>query len=189
MLSDADPALLAAALDGSERAARELVRRHGARLHACALRLVGDAGAAEEVVQDVFDQLLRHGDGFREESALGTWLYAVTLNRCRDVLRRASFAAARSAQPVSPHLADGALDPLERAERRDRAERINGAMNAMPADMREVIALRFASDLSYEQIAAVLECPPGTVASRLHRALRRLGQELHAIGLTKENVQ
>jgi RNA polymerase sigma-70 factor, ECF subfamily len=183
-----DGALLAAALDGDQTAARDLVRRHGGRVHACALRMLGDTATADEVVQDVFTRLLRDGHSFRHESALGTWLYAVTLNQCRNILRRPSFRALADAQRLESTLPDRAPDPHQLLEQQERQERLRLAMAQLSADMREVIVLRFASGLSYEEIADVLGCASGTVASRLHRALHRLGATLRAAGLTRESV-
>lgn len=183
-----DAALLAAALDGDQQAAYELVRRHGGRVHACALRVLGNSATAEEIVQDVFSKLFRDGHAFRQESSLGTWLYAVTLNRCRNVLRRASFRAAVDAKPLVIDLPDESPDPHQLLEQRDRQERLRKAMGRLPEEMREVVALRFASGLSYDEIAEIIGCASGTVASRLHRAVHRLGAELRAAGLTRESV-
>jgi RNA polymerase sigma-70 factor (ECF subfamily) len=183
-----DAALLAAALDGDQAAARDLVGRHGGRVYACALRMLGDAATAEDVVQDVFTMLLQHGHSFRNESALGTWLYAVTLNRCRNMLRRSSFRAASEAQPLKSDLRDNSPDPQQLLEQRERQDRLGDAIGQLSDDMREVVVLRFASGLSYEEIAEVIGCASGTVASRLHRALHRLGATLRAAGLTRESV-
>ena len=183
-----DAALLAAALDGDQAAARDLVRRHAGRVYACALRMLGDTATAEEVVQDVFTKLLRDGQSFRHESALGTWLYAVTLNRCRNVLRQASFRAASDAQPLATELRDESPDPHQLLEQRERRDRLRHAIAQLSEDMREVIVLRFASGLSYDEMAEIIGCASGTVASRLHRALHRLGVTLRAAGLTRESV-
>lgn len=180
--------MLDAALGGDQLAARELVRRHGGRLLACAHRVVGDAGAAEEIVQDAFDQLFRTGGALRHECTLGTWLYTVALNRCRDTLRRASFAAVMNVQPLDLDMPDRSPDPHQLAEQSERDVRLQSALDALPSDMREVIALRFASGLSYREIADVQRCAEGTVASRLHRALERLGTSLQAGGFTREST-
>ena len=83
---------------------------------------------------------------------------------------------------------DHSPTPHERAERLDRDERLGRALGTLPADMREVIALRYASGLSYQEIAALQGCAEGTVASRLHRALERLGATLEASGVTRERA-
>ena len=180
--------LLDASVRGDERAARELVRRHGGRLHACALRILGDEGATEEVVQDAFDQLFRRARQLRRESLMSTWLHAVVVNRCRDTMRRSSFRQAMNVQPLAPDMPDLSPDAHHAVVQRDRDARLRCALDALSSDYREVIALRFASGLSYPEIATVLGCAEGTVASRLHRALVRLGTQLRASGFTREEV-
>ena len=180
--------LLDAALGGDHRAVAELVRRHGGRVYACAYRVLGDAGTAEEIVQDVFDRLFRRGGELRRDGALTTWLYAVALNRCRDTLRRSSSVLATRVQPLDPDMPDRSPDPHELAEQSERDARVRDALGALPAEMREVIALRFASGLSYQEIATLQGCAEGTIASRLHRALERLGRNLEAAGFTRESA-
>jgi RNA polymerase sigma-70 factor (ECF subfamily) len=180
--------LLDASVRGDERAARELVRRHGARLHACALRILGDTGTAEEVVQDTFDQLFRSARKLRRDSRLSTWLHTVMLNRCRDTLRRSSFHMAMHVQPLATDMPDQSTDAHQSLVRRERDARVRCALEALSSDLREVIALRFASGLSYPEIAAILGCAEGTVASRLHRGLVRLGAQLRASGFTQEEA-
>jgi RNA polymerase sigma-70 factor, ECF subfamily len=178
--------LLDAAVGGDERAARELVRRHGGRLHACALRIVGDAGTAEEVVQDALTQLFLKAKTLRRDSRLSTWLYAVVVNRCRDTLRRSSFRLAMDVQPLTADMPAPLTDPHTALARREREAGVRCALEKLSPELREVVALRFASGLSYPEIADVLGCAEGTVASRLHRALARLGAQLRAIGFTQE---
>ena len=184
--ADNDRALLDAALGGDERAARELVHRHAGRVHAFALRVLRDAGTAEETVQDVFEQLFRSGSGLRHDSSLSTWLHSVALNRCRDTLRRKSFRVAMDVQPLTDDMRDHRSDPHLELVRRDREAGLQCALETLPADMREVIALRFASGLSYDEIATVLGCATGTVASKLHRALARLGAQLRSAGFAED---
>ena len=180
--------LLDAAVRGDERAARELVRRHAARLHACALRILGDSGTAEEVVQDTFDQLFRSACNLRRDSRLSTWLHAVMVNRCRDTLRRSSFHLAMHVQPLATDMPDQSTDAHQSLVKRERDARIQCALDALSSDFREVIALRFALGLSYPEMAVILGCAEGTVASRLHRALVRLGAQLRAGGFTQEEA-
>lgn len=186
--AEGDRTLLDAALRGDEGAAGELVRRHGGRVHASALGILGDAGAAEEVVQDAFDQLFRTGQSLRHDCTLSTWLHTVAINRCRDTLRRSSFRLTMRVQPLSVDMPDHLPDPHESLEERDRDARLHVALETLPSDMREVIALRFASGLSYIEIADVLGCATGTVASKLHRALARLGAQLRAAGFAEEHT-
>jgi RNA polymerase sigma factor (sigma-70 family) len=167
---------------------RQLVQRHASRLHACAYRMLGDASLAEEVVQDVFAAMARGGAAFRRDAALGTWLHAIAVNRCRTIRKRRSFVTERNAEPLDVHHADPAAGAHDHLEAEERNARLTRAVAALPADMREVIVLRFAGGRSYDEIAQIHGCAPGTVASRLHRALRRLADELGVSGLTRESI-
>ena len=91
-------------------------------------------------------------------------------------------------QPLAADMPDHLPDPHQLLVRRDRDAWLRRALDTLPNDMREVIALRFASGLSYIEIAEVLGCATGTVASKLHRALARLGDELRASGFTQESA-
>lgn len=180
--------LLDAAVRGDDRAGRELVRHHGGRLYACALRILGDSGTVEEVVQDTFDQLFRSAPTLRRDSRLSTWLHAVVVNRCRDTLRRSSFRMTTYVHPLAVDMPDPSIDAHQALVERERDARVQCALEALSSDLREVIALRFASGLTYPEIATVLGCAEGTVASRLHRALVRLGAHLRAMGFTREEA-
>jgi RNA polymerase sigma-70 factor (ECF subfamily) len=163
---------------------RLLVNRHAPRLRACALRMLEDESLADEIVQDVFMIMLRGAPGFRRDANLGTWLYAIALNRCRNMrARRRSTAGAVDAQVPDP-----APDPHTRSELVERQERLARAMSVLSEESREVIVLRFAGGRSYEEIAEIHGCAIGTVASRLHRALKQLGQVLKSQGLTRETI-
>jgi len=184
-----DASLLAAAAAGDAAAFRALLKRHGGRVHACALRLTRDEPAAEEIVHDTFLAMVREAKTFRFESSLSTWLYRVTLNRCRDWARKESRQQELSGQTgPAPDIMDESPDPLDAMVSGERTERLDALVAELPSEMREVVALRFAAGLSYDEIAATLGCPPGSVASRLHRALRRLGARLEALGLTPEAI-
>lgn len=167
---------------------RRLVQRHGDRLHALACRMLGDASLAEEVVQDVFAAMARGGATFRRDASLVTWLHAIAVNRCRSIRRRRSFAATRDAEELDITHADPADGPHDHLETQERNAKLTRAVSGLPADLREVIVLRFVGGRTYDEIAQIHGCAPGTVASRLHRALRRLADELGVSGLTRESI-
>lgn len=182
-----DDALLAAAIRGDADAFRTLLGRHGARVHACALHLTGDGAAAEEVTHDAFLALLRGGRDFRGDASVVTWLLRITLNRARDHLRAERRRSARLDTEVTvSHIADGRAGPDEQLAQRERNDCLAAVIATLPEDMRQVIVLRFAAGLGYGAIAETLGVPAGSVASRLHRALRRIGDRLAERGLTRE---
>jgi RNA polymerase sigma-70 factor, ECF subfamily len=183
-----DALLLSSAVAGDERALRELMRRHAPPLRARALRMLDDDHhLADEVVQDVFLVMMKRGGGFRRDSSVGTWLYVIATNRCLNVRRRYARSAHRYAPPIDDAFADSAPTPHDAAEIRDRTERVARAVAALPRRLREVAMLRFEGH-SYPEIAARQGCTRGTVAGYLHRALKRIGEDLRAGGVTSGSL-
>ncbi len=134
-------------------------------------------------------RLLREAHNIRFDSSLTTWLYRVTLNRCYDRLRQES----RRPDTVPLDLPAAHQLPATMAvdgevEARERRHALANALEALPVAMREVVVLRYAAGLDYGEIAETLDVPPGSVASRLHRALRQLGQLLEERGLNAESL-
>ncbi len=142
--------------------------------------LLGDPDGAEDVAQDVLVRLTAALPGFRSETDLNPWIYRVTVNRCRDQLRRRVRRSrdvrvedvASSRDLVTEERPEIALD-LERAH-----AAVTEAMDRLPDEQREVLTLRYLAGLPYSEIARVTSTAQGTIASRVFRALRRLGDEL-----------
>jgi len=139
--------------------------------------LHGNADLAADVTQEVFVKLMNSITMFREDSAFSTWLYRLVANACVDAQRRA-----KSRQTVSD---SDALERLPHPDSHERtfaraetAEVVKGAISRLPSKLRLAILLRYVEELSYEEIAVVLNCSKGTVASRLNRAHRLLAASL-----------
>jgi RNA polymerase sigma-70 factor, ECF subfamily len=130
--------------------------------------LDGDQAAAEDAAQEVFVRLASKLGQFRGEARLTTWLHRVTVNICHDELRRRKRAQRLAPDPLPPSPSP------EFAPRRELHE----ALESLPEALRTPLLLRYFEGLSYDEIAAALGCPPGTVATRLHRGLKRLEKYL-----------
>lgn len=139
--------------------------------------LNGDHAAAEDAAQEVFVRLAGRLGQFRGEAKLSTWLHQVTVNICRDEQRRRQRAQRLTVDTVEqqPEVAPS-VDFLSRRE-------LHVAIETLPENLRAPVLLRYFEGLSYEEIATVLDCPQGTVATRLHRGLKRL-----AIYLGEEEI-
>lgn len=177
----------AAAGDDVERAAAgdpvafdRLAGAHRPAVLRMALRVLGDPAAAEDVAQEALLRMHSALAGFRREAELGTWLYRVTLNLCRDHLRARRRRGADLRLEVAPDVARVDPRPGEDVDRERAREAVRLAIDALPADQREAVRLRYLADLPYDEIARLTGTPPGTVASRLYRALRRLGEALES---------
>ncbi len=153
--------------DRRREAFERLVRDHASRVHALARRL-GPRGEAEDLVQETFVRAWRGLHRFRREAELGTWLYRILLNLCRDRFRR---LAQREKVPPTPA---GSVDPALRAARRDLLDRVLLAVDDLPPRQREALWLRVRAELSYADIASVMGVRKGSVKSHLVAARRAL---------------
>lgn len=161
-----------------------VVRAYYDRVYRLALRLLCNAADAEDVVQEAFLKVHRSAPRFRGDSSLSTWVYRIAHNVCLDELRR------RKRRPLLQGRCDGAEretvqepedegpGPEEAAFAAEERLRLRRALESLPLEFRSVLILREVEDLSYDQIAAVLKCPVGTVRSRLARARRMLAERL-----------
>ena len=173
-------ALIERAVRGEADALDALAASHRPAVLRTALHLLGDADAAEDVAQETFVRLHAALPGFRGDAELSTWLYRVTLNLCRDHMRRRRRRA--HDVPLREAHAAEALHVHERPEESVDGERARAAVRQaiarLPEEQREAVMLRFVSGLSYAEIARVTGSPQGTIASRVFRGLKRLGDDL-----------
>ncbi|WP_308252214.1 SigE family RNA polymerase sigma factor [Pseudonocardia sp. KRD291] len=151
----------------------ETYRRYRPWLLRVALGLVDDPPTAEDVVQDVFAGLHRHGDGLRDQGALPGYLRTATLNRARSVLRRRRTERAY----VPPHVPDaGSAESVAMMAGERRV--VATALRALPPRQREVLILRYYGDLSEAQIAETTGISRGSVKSAASRGLRSVSSML-----------
>lgn len=151
---------------------------HADGLKAYAARMLGDALGAEDVAQDAFLALYRHIEQV-PPSAFRPWLYRVARNLCLDQLRRRKFKL-RLFRDVErdedrPHVPEDPVSdrPDQLAETREAHQHIEAAIQKLPQRFREAFLLCEIQGLSYEDAAAILNCPVKTVSTRLFRARQR----------------
>jgi RNA polymerase sigma-70 factor (ECF subfamily) len=174
-----DPAaiagLLSRAMRGDERAWRELVGAYGPRVFALAQSRCHNADVAEEIMQSVFATVavkVRGGD-YIEHGKFEAWLFRVAMNRVRDYARSKKRSSALFQQGSEPVAEAAAQREQERTDS-EQLSALRAAMEQLPDADREVIELRHHGDLSFKQIADLLDEPLGTLLARHHRALRKL---------------
>ena len=171
--------LVARAKRGDLDAFEQLVREHQGIAFRTAYVITGSAADAEEVAQDAFVKAHRALGRFREGAPLRPWLLAIVANEARNRRR----AAARRAR-FELHLAeerpsrDAAPSPEAALLAREQRSRLLAAIETLGEEQRQVVACRHVLGLSERETAAALGCRPGTVKSRLSRALARLEEEL-----------
>ncbi len=169
-----DDVLLRRSAKGDEEAFAELYRRHQAPLYRFALRMSGNIWAAEEIVQDVFMTLIRDPKKFDAgRGALRSYLYGITRNRVMKHLERVprEWLHEEIDEDNAGQAAPGfeVMTPAEWAELRERREQVRAAVLELPVEFREAVVLCGLEELSYEEAAQLLDCPVGTIRSRLHR--------------------
>ena len=181
---DADDDLLIRLRSGDEEAFIRLYRRRQGAIYRFALHMSGSSDVAEDVTQDVFLALLRDEFGFDpERGSLSAYLFGIARKLVLRHLDRGRMDVALESSGDEanwPELAVNA-DPLADLTRREGIEALRRAVLALPRRYREVVALCDLEEVDYADAAALLECPIGTVRSRLHRArallLEKLNQE------------
>jgi RNA polymerase sigma-70 factor, ECF subfamily len=170
-------AVVEACQSGDDDAFRVLFETHKDRVYSIALRYAGDSAAAMDIAQDTFVKLLSNIQQFRGDSSFESWLYRMVVNSCLDYhrKRRRFLPLMDEALDVFRSSKEGALSEMLREE---QAERVQQVVAQLPEEQRIVVVLRYTEGRSYEEIADLLGCRRGTVASRLNRAHKALERRL-----------
>lgn len=156
-----------------------LYAEHRQGLFSMTLSILQDVGLAEDAVHDGVHRVLARSAPPAGDPV--AYLYASVRNAALDLLRRARV---RAAEPVSDLLCDGrAPDPAHRASDREAVRRMRSALDELSPEQREVIILRSVARLGFEQIAAVVSAPVGTVAARYSRGITTLRRALEEVSL------
>ena len=183
-----DNGLVARARAGDQEAFGELVSRHDRAMHGIARAYFASEADAEDAVHDAFVKVFQSIGQLKADSRFAGWLTRIVVNTCIDILRsrsdRVSLPAFASSVQVSPRLGQERLTPATLAKKTEEAELVKAAVGCLPEGQRVVIMLRYAQDLSYEQIAAYLDIAESTLRTRVHRAKKALKDALDKLGST-----
>ena len=191
--ADADALLVERVKRGDARAFELLVLKYRRRIERLVARIVRDPDSVADVAQETFIRAYRALPNFRGDSAFYTWLYRIAVNTARKE------AADQRRDPVISESAlaqgDDENDETSRAEAtltdgetpesllagREIAQAVNAAVEALSEDLRQAVTLREIEGLSYEEIAQVMNCPIGTVRSRIFRAREAIAQRVRPL--------
>lgn len=199
LAEDVDAPLVKRVQQGDQRAFEMLVVKYRRRIERLIARMVRDVDLVEDIAQETFLKAYRALPGFRGDSSFYTWLYRIAVNTAKKTMIRlqrdplvAEAALARGhdaeddARPVVDEtLADGET-PESVLASRQIADTVNLAIEALSEDLRQAITLREIEGMSYEDIAALMNCPIGTVRSRIFRARESIAQRLRPLLDTRE---
>jgi RNA polymerase sigma-70 factor (ECF subfamily) len=189
-LPDADVVQLAQ--QGRDTAFRELVRRYERPVFALVFRMVRDRETAEDLAQDAFIKVLNHIDRYRPEFKFSSWLFKIANNVAIDHLRKRQLdtisidgsphaASAAEIEATSFDVVSHQENALEEMEAKELGGAIEVAIGRLRPEYRSCIMLRHVEGRSYEEIAATLDLPLGTVKTYIHRARHELRRALEPL--------
>ena len=194
---DSDVDLVARAQRGDQRAFEMLVIKYQRRIERLIARMVRDVDLVQDIAQETFIRAYRAIPQFRGESAFYTWLYRIAVNTAKKALGELKRDPLVSEAALVSHddgdetsrnenaLSDGET-PESLLASKQVASAVNAAIDALSEDLRQAIVLREIEGLSYEEIAAVMNCPIGTVRSRIFRAREAIAERLRPLLGTRD---
>lgn len=174
-----DEALIKLAIANRSDAFQTLVNRHKRMVFNLAYRLLGNYHVAEEAAQDTFVKAFHSLKSFRADSQFSTWLYKICYNTCITNKRKKSL--------VTSSISDGdegkhpAVQPQELMEQNQRAEYLSQALNSLPADEATIITLFYIDENSTQGIAKIVGISEGNVRIKLHRARKKIKDQLFSL--------
>jgi RNA polymerase sigma-70 factor (ECF subfamily) len=167
---------------GEELAYEEFYWEFSARVYTLAYKMLMDPEAAKDATQEVFVKAFRGLKNFQYQSKIGTWIYRITVNHCRDMQRSKSRRKEVSVDSMrTDEQTESMLEKVADTRPNPGKElrlKIIAAINRLPDEFRETIFLKEIEDQSYEEIAKIIGCRMGTVKSRIFRARELLQIEL-----------
>ena len=190
-----DQVLVERAQKGEQKAFEMLMSKYQRRLIRLISRFVKDEHEVNDVAQEAMIRAYRALPNFRSESAFYTWLYRIAINTAKNFLvtsGKLPFVSAESANEdgdildLSDQIADYHTPEAEMINR-EILQTVESTISHLPEDLRKAITLREMDGLSYEEIATIMDCPIGTVRSRIFRAREVIAKDLRPLLETSEN--
>ncbi|MBI2307570.1 MAG: RNA polymerase sigma factor RpoE [Rhodocyclales bacterium] len=184
-----DQVLVERAQRGDKHAFEQLVQKYQRKLARLLSRFIRDPAEVEDVAQEAFIKAYRALPSFRGDSAFYTWLYRIGTNTAKNFLvaqgRRAPTSTSYDSEEAETFDDGDQLRDINTPESvlhsKQIGETVNAAMEALPEELRTAIVLREIEGLSYEEIARIMDCPIGTVRSRIFRAREAVAAKLRPL--------
>jgi RNA polymerase sigma-70 factor (ECF subfamily) len=183
-----DQTLVARVQRGEKGAFDLLVRKYQHKVAKLISRYLSNRAEVEDITQEVFIKAFRGLPGFRGESAFYTWLYRIAVNTAKNYLESQGRRPSGAGIDIESAEVLDSMESLRDVATPERdmltgeiADTVNRAIAALPPDLRTAITLRDLDGLSYEEIAQVMDCPIGTVRSRIFRAREAIDKQLRPL--------
>ena len=187
-MQSSDKSLIEAHLQGNKTAFEQLVRRHGGSLLGYLTKLCGNPVQAEDVFQETFRRVHEKAHTLRGDQ-FKAWLFRIATNAAMDGMRRKN-----AMKPISLNqgqdcsngcgnsadlaVADSSCEPSRQAIVAEQRQQVRGCIDSLPDKQRTTLVLAYYEQLSYSQVAEVMNCSVGTVKTQMYRALKKLAQKL-----------
>jgi RNA polymerase sigma-70 factor (ECF subfamily) len=193
-MASSDEELVARSMGGDLDSFNQLVLRWERPIYALAYRVIGREEEARDVAQETFLRAFRALKGFKGQAKFSSWLYRITLNLCRDWIRRERRTpVAQMPEGVDLVELAGEETPSESLEdligRRQLGRAVSKAMATLPEEQRTAIILKEYHGLTFQEIADLLDCPLSTVKTRLYQGLSVVRKQLQAAGVDGEALK
>jgi RNA polymerase sigma-70 factor (ECF subfamily) len=177
VLQDSEKDVIEGCQRGEPDAFRALFERYKDTVYSIALRYSGDAAVAQDIAQDTFLKLFSAVGAFRGDSNFESWLYRMVVNSCFDQKRKTRRFAPLLDEFMSL-LRTPDISVLDEVLRSEMSAQVRAVIDSLAPDQRMVVVLRYTQGLSYDEIATIMGCAAGTIASRLNRAHKVLERRL-----------
>ena len=172
--------LIKQCIEGDTEKYAILVERYKNMLYNVAFRMLGDAEAAHDITQESFISAYTALQGFKKKSKFSTWLYSITVNKCKDHLK--SKKTHVPIDEISEMATCTKANPEEKLSKKQMIKGIQRALNALPEDYREVIVLKHIEGLDYREMEAILGVNINALKVRTHRGREMLKKLLREMG-------
>lgn len=188
-MNDEESVWLERARQGDKAAFGQLIEAYQGPVYNLAYRMLGNRGEAEEAAQEAFIRAFTKLDSYDPRRKFSTWMLSITSNYCIDLLRKRRALLLSLDQPLPPHpalMSDRADNPEAQTVDNEREALVQELLEELPEDYRQTVVLRYWYDLSYQEIADVMDTTVSAIKSRLFRARRQLAEIGMERGITPD---
>ncbi|MEJ2746817.1 MAG: sigma-70 family RNA polymerase sigma factor [Anaerolineae bacterium] len=171
---------------GDKAAFGKLIEAYQRPVYNLAYRMLNNPGEAEEAAQEAFIRAYTRLQTYNPDHKFSTWMLSITSNYCIDLIRKRRALLLSIDEPLPPHpalMSDGQKGPEAQMEKSEQQEMVQSLLQELPEDYRQAVVLRYWHEMSYEEIAEMMDTTVSAIKSRLFRARRQLAEVGMANGL------